>query len=86
MVYALASPPYKNLAEQPYNSLLYSHMAGAGLQVDEFYPHRSCWTNATRCSIFHRPNSLLNERNALTTLLKDHTPSCCISIGRAHWG
>ena len=82
IMYALAWPAYKNLAEQPYNSLLYSHMASAGLQVDEFYPHRLL---DKRYAVFHLhwPDSLLNERNALTSLLKARTLLLYLDWARA---
>jgi len=69
LMHALAWPAYKNLAEQPYNSLLYNHMAHHGLYVDEFYPHRLL---DKRYAVFHLhwPDSLLNERSASISLLK----------------
>jgi len=65
----LAQPAFKDRNDNPYTWLLYSHMAGLGVDVDEFSPRRLLQNNYL---IWHRhwPERNLNDTNVLRAIAK----------------
>jgi len=63
----LARPAFKNKAENPYNWLLYTHMASLGVEVEEFSPYRILVRKYDVCHL-HWPEGGLISPNPLEAI------------------
>lgn len=77
----IAWPAFSNRRHNPYNNLLYRPMAGWGVRVEDFYPHRLLFG---RHDIWHLhwPEAVLNLRQAWLALPLAYTLMALLEFAR----